>query len=248
MNLFDGVGTDSVDPLIALCEMSGLLGRLPLLFITSSRRDEPVPFHGKHNAIDLGNNADQERGSPEMDKFARWAEENLGPYCLELIHVYQDGSTAEWKYGVKQPRGWYDGLAGWPHESQLGGTLLQHRGHVHLAMTLEGIRQARAAIEEKIRAYLTAVAASQPRPEVTYPIGSKLPDITAHDRTHPKAQALWRSLVKRINPAADVSTDRAAALATEQLRAYFRVKDDRPGRIGPAMWEAALYLSTLEKK
>jgi hypothetical protein len=128
MTLFDRVGVDSTGAMETAMAACPFFGPLPLCYVTSSVRDIPNPYHGTYNAIDLGNNADQTLGSPQMDGVARWLAANYGPVSLELIHVYQDGTTEEWKFGVKQPTGWY----GWP-------TLLQHRGHVHWAATLDGV-------------------------------------------------------------------------------------------------------------
>jgi hypothetical protein len=111
------------------------VGSLPLLFATSNVRplSEGYSFHATGNAEDFGNNAG-DAGSPQMDLFAAFLEHTYAPYCLELIHVNQDGSTVEWKYGIKQPTGWY----GWP-------TLDAHRNHVHWAITGSGIAAEHAA-------------------------------------------------------------------------------------------------------
>lgn len=93
---------------------------------SSSLRDIPQPYHGWGQAVDFSNGDDW--GTPSMDALARWVAATYGPYCLEIIHVYQNGTTEEWKFGVKQPTGWY----GWE-------TLNGHKNHVHFAITNAGL-------------------------------------------------------------------------------------------------------------
>lgn len=126
INYWPDVGVSSVKGIQAAAKTSGLV---PPLQDTNDY--DPPPngggFHLTGNAVDWSNGGDN--GSPEMDKFAAWVAANYGPYSLEIIHVNQDGSTVEWKYGKAMPTGWY-GQA----------TLAQHKNHVHWAITNTGLQ------------------------------------------------------------------------------------------------------------
>lgn len=67
-----------------------------------------------------------------------------------------------------------------------------------------------------------------------------LPNITGNDHTHPRALSFLKELIVDINPAADLSTDAKTLQAVEQIRLFFGVKGDPPGRVGPNMWRALL--------
>ncbi len=72
-----------------------------------------------------------------------------------------------------------------------------------------------------------------------------LPTITGSDHTHPKSLALAKTLLKTINPAANMATDAASIATVKGFQTYFRVASDgAPGRIGPNTWRALLYLAT----
>jgi hypothetical protein len=145
VGMFD-VGADpknsanfTVDDMLAAAAACPAVGPLPKLFCTSSFREPYNKWHGWRMATDWGNNSDQHFGSQEQDDMARWLATFFGPWSLEIIHVYsgylppEQATTEEWKNGVKQDKGWY----GWE-------TLEQHRGHVHWAITKEGLAAANA--------------------------------------------------------------------------------------------------------
>lgn len=233
--------TDSVDELIAFVARSGLLGELPLCFVTSTRREVPQPNHGTYQAADFGNNADQALGSKELDRLGDWLDE-FGQFFMEIIHTRMDGSTVEWKNGVKHQRGWYDGRS-----DSWGPTLRAHVGHVHAAATVEGIAAANAYLDQKIAAYLQAVATHIPKAD---PIVSALPTIGASDYTHPKAMKLWRdrlSAATGVKPTNDAGWNKA----TEEFRNFLKSLKGTPEpapKIGPQMWAAVLAFSVAEKK
>lgn len=119
------VGTDSVPGIKLAAADSGLV---PPLIDTNDYDPPPTGggYHLTHNAVDWSNGGD--KGTPEMDKFAAWVALTYGVFCLEIIHVNQDGTTVEWKMGQQMPTGWY-GQA----------TLAQHHNHVHWAITNSGL-------------------------------------------------------------------------------------------------------------
>ncbi len=124
---FSGVGDSSIAGMKAAAAKSGLC---PPLIDTSDYRPGG-PYHGTSNATDWSNGGDA--GTPEMDQFAAWVASNYGAYSLEIIHVNRDGSTVEWKNGVKQATGFYP-----------QATLAQHKNHVHWAIANPGLEAAGA--------------------------------------------------------------------------------------------------------
>jgi hypothetical protein len=135
----DNAANFTVDDMKAAAAGCPAVGSLPKLFCTSDFRDHPAQWHGWHMATDWGNNSDQWFGSKEQDDLAHWLATFFGPWSIEIIHVYSGGlpadqaTTEEWKNGVKHEKGWY----GWD-------TLDGHRGHVHWAISKEGLAAAAA--------------------------------------------------------------------------------------------------------
>lgn len=134
MGLFDDY-RDSVDGMAEAAARSGLVGELPLLFITSARRGGG-PWHSMGLATDWGNNSDQWLGSQQQRDLAVWLESYYGPYSLELIHTFPDGTGIYWKNGYK-----VDGVGFYGLE-----TVNAHRGHVHWAITRAGLEAADANV------------------------------------------------------------------------------------------------------
>lgn len=128
MGYFDGIGVYSYPEINQAARGSGLIGPDPLLRDTSDLRSmsEGYSYHATGNAVDFGDDAPN--GSPQQDQFAKWVAANYGPYSLEIIHVYQNGDTEEWKMGLKMPTGWYG-----------AATLAEHHNHVHWAITKNGL-------------------------------------------------------------------------------------------------------------
>lgn len=122
MGYFDGVGMPSWPGIINAAKASGLV---PPLIVTSTVRAGDG-YHGTGNAVDFSNGGNA--GTPQMDSFAAWVANAYGSRSLEIIHVNMDGSTVEWKNGVKQAQGFYG-----------AATLAQHHNHVHWAITNNGL-------------------------------------------------------------------------------------------------------------
>ncbi len=88
-------------------------------------------------------------------------------------------------------------------------------------------------------------------PDEKDPIVAALPNITATDRTHPKAMQLWRDRLKAANPAIKAKTDPEWAKATEEFRGFLSHLGGKPEpapRIGEQMWAAVLAFSVTEPK
>lgn len=134
MTIF-AIGTPSVAEMCAAAAASPYVGPLPRLYMTSGVRDVPQPYHGTENATDWGDNADQVLGSPQLDQHAQWLATFYGPWSLELIHNNQGAGDAGiyWKNGVKVDPTFFG-----------DATDQQHAGHVHWAITVEGLAAAAA--------------------------------------------------------------------------------------------------------